>query len=230
MEALSQARRREPFWSVSAVVRRELVALEALPRGSCECESSCECDDGEVVPANALGAALLATDRLFARSGNDSGRVGSTATVLAVSARSLSCANAGDSRCVLVRGAASEDLSVDHSPATRPDEVARVEEAGGVLSRGDVWTQFSTWIAFGASTPTGRLFFKDQASAKGKAVMTENPGVCLLLLRLRLLLLLLLLLLRGVPCFDFAKEHALCDFLEGPVCRCATVRARLSSR
>ena len=54
-----------------------------------------------------------------------------------VSAGTLYCANVGDSRAVLCRAGAAVPLSRDHKPVlhppehARPDEVARVVEAGG---------------------------------------------------------------------------------------------------
>ncbi|XP_020085336.1 probable protein phosphatase 2C 30 [Ananas comosus] len=64
------------------------------------------------------------------RSGIKSDIVGSTAVVALVSRSRLLVANCGDSRAVLSRRGRAIPLSVDHKP-DRPDELARIEAAGG---------------------------------------------------------------------------------------------------
>ncbi|GAB2271787.1 hypothetical protein Dimus_006618 [Dionaea muscipula] len=57
--------------------------------------------------------------------------LGSTAAAAAVvGAEEIVVANCGDSRAVLCRGGVATRLSVDHKP-DRPDELARIEAAGG---------------------------------------------------------------------------------------------------
>lgn len=56
--------------------------------------------------------------------------VGSTAVVAVVSPAEIVVANCGDSRAVLCRGGRALPLSSDHKP-DRPDELVRIEEAGG---------------------------------------------------------------------------------------------------
>lgn len=56
--------------------------------------------------------------------------VGSTAVVAVVSTAEIVVANCGDSRAVLCRGGQALPLSTDHKP-DRPDELVRIEEAGG---------------------------------------------------------------------------------------------------
>ncbi|KAK3164959.1 hypothetical protein QOZ80_1AG0027080 [Eleusine coracana subsp. coracana] len=56
--------------------------------------------------------------------------VGSTAVVAVVGPRRIVVANCGDSRAVLSRGGVAVPLSCDHKP-DRPDELERVEAAGG---------------------------------------------------------------------------------------------------
>lgn len=55
---------------------------------------------------------------------------GSTATVAVVTADHIIAANCGDSRAVLCRGRRVLPLTFDHKP-DRPDELARIEAAGG---------------------------------------------------------------------------------------------------
>nr|XP_010933108.1 probable protein phosphatase 2C 75 isoform X1 [Elaeis guineensis]XP_019709343.1 probable protein phosphatase 2C 75 isoform X1 [Elaeis guineensis]XP_029123002.1 probable protein phosphatase 2C 75 isoform X1 [Elaeis guineensis] len=64
------------------------------------------------------------------RSGIESDIVGSTAVVALVSRDRLLVANCGDSRAVLSRAGRAFPLSSDHKP-DRPDELARIEAAGG---------------------------------------------------------------------------------------------------
>ncbi|KAM0941368.1 putative protein-serine/threonine phosphatase [Dioscorea sansibarensis] len=56
--------------------------------------------------------------------------VGSTAVVAVVTPEQLVVANCGDSRAVLCRGGVATPLSSDHKP-DRPDEMERIEAAGG---------------------------------------------------------------------------------------------------
>lgn len=56
--------------------------------------------------------------------------VGSTAVVAVVTPEKIVVSNCGDSRAVLCRNGVAVPLSSDHKP-DRPDELARIEEAGG---------------------------------------------------------------------------------------------------
>ncbi|KAJ4970626.1 hypothetical protein NE237_003725 [Protea cynaroides] len=56
--------------------------------------------------------------------------VGSTAVVAIVTPDKIIVANCGDSRAVLSRGGKAIPLSIDHKP-DRPDELARIQAAGG---------------------------------------------------------------------------------------------------
>ncbi|KAJ8428812.1 hypothetical protein Cgig2_028017 [Carnegiea gigantea] len=56
--------------------------------------------------------------------------VGSTAVVAVVTPEKIVVSNCGDSRAVLCRNGVAIPLSVDHKP-DRPDELKRIEEAGG---------------------------------------------------------------------------------------------------
>ena len=63
--------------------------------------------------------------------------VGCTAVVAVLRGNVLYVANAGDSRCVLGRGGRAVDLSTDHKP-TLPEEMARIQAAGGTIFEGRV--------------------------------------------------------------------------------------------
>ncbi|XP_055827947.1 protein phosphatase 2C 37-like [Solanum dulcamara] len=56
--------------------------------------------------------------------------VGSTAVVAVVTPNKIIVSNCGDSRAVLCRNGVAIPLSIDHKP-DRPDELNRIEEAGG---------------------------------------------------------------------------------------------------
>lgn len=58
------------------------------------------------------------------------GAVGSTAVVAVVTPDKIVVSNCGDSRAVLCRNGVAIPLSVDHKP-DRPDELNRIQEAGG---------------------------------------------------------------------------------------------------
>ncbi|XP_068640402.1 probable protein phosphatase 2C 68 [Aristolochia californica] len=95
----------------NAAMARSFERMDELVLGSCACGATagnCGCD----------------------RSGVMSEIVGSTAVVAVVSPDSLVVANCGDSRAVLSRGGRAIPLSDDHKP-DRPDELARIEAAGG---------------------------------------------------------------------------------------------------
>ncbi|CAA6655479.1 unnamed protein product [Spirodela intermedia] len=86
--------------------------MDELALASCACgsvgEPSCGCD----------------------QAGFSSQIVGSTAVVAVVDRHRVFIANCGDSRAVLSRGGRAAPLSSDHKP-DRPDEMARIEAAGG---------------------------------------------------------------------------------------------------
>jgi len=63
---------------------------------------------------------------------------GSTAVVALIRDNVVYCANAGDSRCILSRGAIAIPLSEDHKP-NRPDERQRINELGGFVKFLGVW-------------------------------------------------------------------------------------------
>ncbi|KAJ1690509.1 hypothetical protein LUZ63_014664 [Rhynchospora breviuscula] len=62
--------------------------------------------------------------------------IGSTALVAVVGDKMIIVANCGVSRAVLCRGGSAVTLSSDHKP-NRPDEMQRIEEAGGKVMESD---------------------------------------------------------------------------------------------
>ncbi|KAG9441436.1 hypothetical protein H6P81_017290 [Aristolochia fimbriata] len=95
----------------SAAMRRSYERMDEMVLGSCACGATggnCSCE----------------------HSGVTSEIVGSTAVVAIVSPDRVIVANCGDSRAVLSRGGSAIPLSDDHKP-DRPDELARIEAAGG---------------------------------------------------------------------------------------------------
>lgn len=90
------------------------------------------------VDAEVLAGGLRCKNDCIANGGSEcscdltiaSETVGTTAVVALVGAHQIVVANCGDSRAVLSRGGAAIPLSVDHKP-DRPDEISRIESAGG---------------------------------------------------------------------------------------------------
>ncbi|MQL77489.1 hypothetical protein Taro_009861 [Colocasia esculenta] len=97
---------------LSAVMTRCFRRMDELALAACACgsvgEPPCGCD----------------------QAGLSSQIVGSTAVVVVVDGDRVLVANCGDSRAVLSRGGRAVPLSSDHKP-DRPDELARIEAAGG---------------------------------------------------------------------------------------------------
>ncbi|KAL6616366.1 hypothetical protein ACP70R_038636 [Stipagrostis hirtigluma subsp. patula] len=105
--------------------------------------------------------------------------VGSTAVVAVVSPTHIVVANAGDSRAVLSRGGAPVPLSVDHKP-DRPDELARIEAAGG---RVIYWDGARVLGVLAMSRAIGDGYLKPYVSSEPEVTMTErtDDDECLIL-------------------------------------------------
>jgi protein phosphatase 1G len=96
---------------------------------------------------------------------------GCTACAAVVRRGSVTVANAGDSRCVLCRGGAAVDLSSDHKPDL-PEELARIEEAGGFVRNGRTCGNLSL------SRALGDFEFKRNSSMKASQQMiTAMPEI-----------------------------------------------------
>lgn len=73
---------------------------------------------------------------------------GCTACTVIVTDKTVTCANVGDSRAVLCRGALAVDLSVDHKPETDEERI-RIEAAGGKVENNRVNGQLAMSRAIG---------------------------------------------------------------------------------
>ncbi|XP_062207425.1 probable protein phosphatase 2C 9 [Phragmites australis] len=105
--------------------------------------------------------------------------VGSTAVVAVVSPTHVVVANAGDSRAVLSRAGVPVPLSVDHKP-DRPDELARIEAAGG---RVIYWDGARVLGVLAMSRAIGDGYLKPYVSSEPEVTVTErtNDDECLIL-------------------------------------------------
>ena len=73
---------------------------------------------------------------------------GCTACVALIAGNQIICANSGDSRCVLARGATAVNMSEDHKPDNE-GERKRIEAAGGFVEDGRVRGTLSLSRALG---------------------------------------------------------------------------------
>ncbi|XP_042463859.1 probable protein phosphatase 2C 24 [Zingiber officinale] len=140
----------EVAW-MRAAVERSFARMEDLALSACAC--------------GRVGLPLCRCDR----SGIESDIVGSTAVVALLDGnRKLVVANCGDSRAVLSRGGQAVPLTDDHKP-DRPDELARIEGAGGRV------------IYFNGARVSGMLAMSRALGDKYlKAFVTSEPEICVL--------------------------------------------------
>ncbi|RLN04654.1 putative protein phosphatase 2C 9 [Panicum miliaceum] len=105
--------------------------------------------------------------------------VGSTAVVAVVSPTHVVVGNAGDSRAVLSRAGVPVALSVDHKP-DRPDELARIEAAGG---RVIYWDGPRVLGVLAMSRAIGDGYLKPFVSSEPEVTVTErtDEDECLIL-------------------------------------------------
>ncbi|OEL24317.1 putative protein phosphatase 2C 49 [Dichanthelium oligosanthes] len=104
---------------------------------------------------------------------------GSTAVVAVVGPTSVVVASAGDSRAVLSRGGVPVPLSVDHKP-DRPDELERIEAAGG---RVIFWDGARVLGVLAMSRAIGDGYLKPFVTAEPDVTVTErtDEDECLIL-------------------------------------------------
>ncbi|MQL83784.1 hypothetical protein Taro_016260 [Colocasia esculenta] len=115
--------------------------------------------DGEVVRRAETGPA---SERM----------VGSTAVVAVVGAGRIVVANCGDSRAVLSRSGVAVPLSSDHKP-DRPDELERVEAAGGRVIN---WDGYRVLGVLATSRSIGDLYLKPYVTSEPEVTVTERTG------------------------------------------------------
>ncbi|KAJ0705110.1 putative protein-serine/threonine phosphatase [Helianthus annuus] len=105
--------------------------------------------------------------------------VGSTAVVAVVSPDKIVVSNCGDSRAVLCRNGVAIPLSTDHKP-DRPDELARIEEAGG---RVIYWDGARVLGVLAMSRAIGDNYLKPYVIPEPEVTITERTAEdeCLIL-------------------------------------------------
>lgn len=105
--------------------------------------------------------------------------VGSTAVVAVVSPDRIVISNCGDSRAVLCRKGVAIPLSSDHKP-DRPDELTRIEEAGG---RVIYWDGARVLGVLAMSRAIGDNYLKPYVISEPEVTITERSGEdeCLIL-------------------------------------------------
>ncbi|KAJ8616310.1 hypothetical protein MRB53_035682 [Persea americana] len=99
--------------------------------------------------------------------------VGSTAVVAVVGIENVVVANCGDSRAVLSRGGVAVPLSYDHKP-DRPDEMERVEAAGGNVIN---WDGCRVLGVLATSRSIGDHYLKPYVISKPEVVVMERTDL-----------------------------------------------------
>ncbi|XP_019151203.1 PREDICTED: protein phosphatase 2C 37-like [Ipomoea nil] len=104
---------------------------------------------------------------------------GSTAVVAVVTPENIVVSNCGDSRAVLCRNGVAVPLSVDHKP-DRPDELKRIQDAGGYVINWDV-PRVGGLLAM--SRAIGDSYLKPYVTSEPEVTVTERTGddECLIL-------------------------------------------------
>lgn len=105
--------------------------------------------------------------------------VGSTAVVAVVAPDKIIVSNCGDSRAVLCRNGIAVPLSVDHKP-DRPDELNRIQEAGG---RVIYWDGARVLGVLAMSRAIGDNYLKPYVISEPEVTITErsDEDECLIL-------------------------------------------------
>ncbi|KAI3772296.1 hypothetical protein L6452_03478 [Arctium lappa] len=105
--------------------------------------------------------------------------VGSTAVVAVVTPDNIIVANCGDSRAVLCRNGKAVPLSNDHKP-DRPDELKRIEAAGGKVV---YWDGARVCGVLAMSRAIGDNYLKPYVSGEPEVTITERTAEdeCLIL-------------------------------------------------
>mmetsp|Transcript_31150 Transcript_31150/g.101982 ORF Transcript_31150/g.101982 Transcript_31150/m.101982 type:complete len:262 (+) Transcript_31150:2-787(+) len=116
----------------------------------------------------AMHAAFVSADHEFLR--HSANAAGTTAVVAMLADGYLVVGNAGDSRACLLREGAVLPLSLDHKP-DRPDELARIQAAGGFVAGGRVMR------ALAVSRAIGDRDFKQLGLAQDNGLHFDGPLV-----------------------------------------------------
>ncbi|XP_016458890.1 protein phosphatase 2C 37 [Nicotiana tabacum] len=105
--------------------------------------------------------------------------VGSTAVVAVVTPNEIIVSNCGDSRAVLCRNGVAIPLSTDHKP-DRPDELNRIEEAGGRII---YWDGARVLGVLAMSRAIGDNYLKPYVTSEPEVTITERTvdDECLIL-------------------------------------------------
>lgn len=128
--------------------RENLAAAIELSRNTASMRQEQTEDSASELMRKILKGAYLRTDKEFItpKAAPQSGSTGATVLLLG---RRLFAANVGDSRVVLCRaGGQCVELTSDHKPS-RPDEAARVRQAGGFILHKRVMGELAITRAFG---------------------------------------------------------------------------------
>ncbi|XP_027331478.1 probable protein phosphatase 2C 8 [Abrus precatorius] len=96
--------------------------------------------------------------------------VGSTAVVAVVAAVDIVVANCGDCRAVMGRGGEAVNLSRDHKP-DRPDELMRIEEAGGRVIN---WNGQRVFGVLATSRSIGDQYLRPYVISKPEVMVTKR--------------------------------------------------------
>ncbi|KAF6173033.1 hypothetical protein GIB67_006409 [Kingdonia uniflora] len=96
--------------------------------------------------------------------------IGSTAVVAVVGNDKVVVANCGDSRAVLSRAGVAMPLSCDHKP-DRPDEMQRVEDAGGRVIN---WNGWRVLGVLATSRSIGDHYLKDYVISVPEVTVTDR--------------------------------------------------------
>jgi serine/threonine protein phosphatase PrpC len=121
-------------------------------------------------PSKAIYESFISTDRKFLRwAVKYDVPDGSTAITALLRDKKLYIANLGDSRCVMCKNGNAFTMTTDHT-ARVPEEIKRVEEAGGQVKHGRVQGKLTVTRAF------GDLKFKNKEQL-GDGYLTCKPDL-----------------------------------------------------
>lgn len=118
--------------------------------------------------------AFVATDEAFLK--QTSHTAGSTAVVAMLANGHLIVGNAGDSRAYLWRDGKAIQLTIDHKP-DRPDETARINQAGGWVAGGRVMRALAVSRAIGDRDFKRCELTKDAGLPFTDSLVVPNPEV-----------------------------------------------------